>query len=66
MDAMPVWLTPSRAATAAGATVILVATLVVLVTGASVAYLGPVLVGGAALGTVVALLMPPAGRDSGR
>jgi hypothetical protein len=62
MDAMPVWLTPSRAATGAGVTVILVAALVVLVTGSSVAYLGPVLVGGAALGTVVALLMPPAGQ----
>lgn len=60
---MPVWLTPSRAATGAGLAVIVVAALVVLLTGSSVAYLGPVLVGGAALGTMVARLTPPARRD---
>lgn len=48
----------SRAATIAGVLAIVVASAVIIATGSSIAYFGPVLVGGVALGTIVALLMP--------
>ncbi len=59
MARMPVWLTASRAATAAGFAVVIVAAVVILATGSTVAHLGPALVGAASLGTLVALLFPP-------
>lgn len=55
---MPAWMSPSRAACFAGVLAIVAASVVVLATGSSVAHLGPALVGGAALGTLVALLLP--------
>lgn len=55
---MPAWLNPSWAATTVGVVAIVAAAVLILATGSSVAYLGPVLVGGAALGTLVALLLP--------
>jgi len=39
--------------------VVIVAAVVILATGSTVAHLGPALVGAASLGTLVALLFPP-------
>lgn len=56
--AMPVWLTSSRAATVAGVAALVIGSAVILATGSSAAYFGPLLVGAVALGVIVALLMP--------
>ncbi len=56
---MPAGLITSRAAGFVGFGVVVVAAVVILATGSSIAYFGPALVGGAAFGTLVALLLPP-------
>lgn len=61
---MPEWLTASRAAHCVGIGATLIAAVVVLATGSSVAYLGPVLVGGTALATLVGLLIAPRDADA--
>jgi len=60
--AMPARFDSGPIAGAAGILTIVVASVLVLVTRSSVADLGPALVGGVAVGTLVTLLLPAARR----